>query len=140
MKLTVLSIGKTRSQELAKLEDEYAKRIRGRFLCERVYVKHPSELSDYLAKAQAEVILLDEHGPVMTSREFAQHLDTLSRNTKHVVFVVGTDIGFPDDVRALGADQLAVSEMTFPHEVVRVLLLEQLYRAQTILDGHPYHK
>lgn len=140
MKFTLLSIGKTRSKACAELEDEYARRITGRFTVERTYVKNEKELLEALSKTKATIVVLDEHGSVMNSREFAQHLDALTRTTAHIIFVIGDAEGIPEALRAYDHDVMALSEMTFPHEVARVLLLEQLYRAKTILDGHPYHK
>lgn len=140
MNITLLSIGKTQSSQLQALEEEYAKRIRGRFTFTRQYVKNEKELLAALNTTSARVILLDENGSVMNSREFAQYMESATQTGKDMVFVIGDAAGFPQQIRALNADMIAISEMTFPHEVARVLLIEQLYRAQTILDGHPYHK
>ena len=140
MRLTLLSIGKTKSQACAALEDEYAKRISGRFSFERNYVRNAKELVAALRQTKATVMLLDEHGSVSTSHEFAQQLERYSTQTNDLIFVIGDAEGFPDEVREFNADMMALSEMTFPHEIARVMLIEQIYRAQTILDGHPYHK
>jgi 23S rRNA (pseudouridine1915-N3)-methyltransferase len=140
MQIIILSIGKTKDSSYERLEQEYLKRLRGRFQCTLNYVKNTKELLQTLEKSAGELVLLSEQGSVMNSREFAQHIDTLARRTNAVTFVVGDAAGFPEEIRQYEADMLALSEMTFPHEMARVILLEQLYRAQTILDGHPYHK
>lgn len=140
MQITLLSIGKTKSQPCSELEDEYIKRIRGRFSCERVYVKNEKECLEHLHNHKGCIVLLDEHGSVMNSREFASFIDRTSQIHQHIVFVIGSAEGFPPAIRDIDADVIALSEMTFPHEIARVLLLEQLYRAQTIIEGHPYHK
>lgn len=140
MHITILSVGKTKSAEYQELEDTYAKRIRGRFTCSRVVVKTSAQLAEKLPALTGSIILMDEHGSSMSSREFATYIDTLSRNSKECTFVIGGAEGIPESARAVATDVIALSEMTFPHEFARVMLLEQLYRAQTILDGHPYHK
>lgn len=140
MQITILSIGKTKSAACAALEEEYAKRIVGRFSCTRLYVKNEKELLEQLNKHRGTVVLCDEHGSLMNSREFAEYLEGQSHATHHLLFVIGDAAGFSEQVRAVDSDILALSELTFPHEIARVLLLEQLYRAQTIVDGHPYHK
>jgi 23S rRNA (pseudouridine1915-N3)-methyltransferase len=140
MRITILSVGKTRSEECLTLENEYAKRIRGRFTCERVTVKNNEQLVEKLVHIEGAVLLCDERGSTFSSREFAQALDQLSRTEKEVTYVIGGAEGIPPEARAHARDIIALSEMTFPHEFARVMLLEQLYRAQTILEGHPYHK
>lgn len=140
MHITILSVGKTKSSEYLALEDEYAKRIRGRVLLTRSVVKQTEQLLEKLPTLTGAVILLDEHGSTCSSREFASTLTQWSLQYKECTFVVGAADGIPPEARAYATDILALSEMTFPHELARVLLIEQLYRAQTILDNHPYHK
>ncbi|PIW36723.1 MAG: hypothetical protein COW24_04125 [Candidatus Kerfeldbacteria bacterium CG15_BIG_FIL_POST_REV_8_21_14_020_45_12] len=140
MHITILSVGKTRSRELLTLEDEYAGRIRGRFTCNRTYLKNDKELMSAIIKTKGLVTLLDEHGSLMNSREFATYLDKKSSLTSDFTMVVGDAAGLPAAARDYATDIIALSEMTFPHELARVLLLEQIYRAQTLIEGHPYHK
>jgi len=140
MNITLLSIGKTKNTHCAALEDEYAKRIGGRMQFSRRYVKNAKELLSILQKTAGTIVLLDENGSVMNSREFAAYVEKELHTIQDMTFVIGDAEGFPPEVRAINADMLALSEMTFPHELARVLFIEQLYRAQTILDGHPYHK
>ncbi len=86
------------------------------------------------------VVLMDERGREMTSREFASFIDkkasSLSRN---LVFVIGGPYGFSDNVYARADMKMGLSRLTFTHEMARVLTVEQIYRAMTILRGEPYH-
>lgn len=140
MKITLLSVGKTRSRECAALEDEYAKRIRGRFSFERNYVKNNPELIRTAQSASGKLVLLDENGTTMTSYEFAQYIDKAVNESQDITFVIGDAPGLPTELRDTAEHIVSLSEMTFPHEIARVMCIEQLYRAQTILAGHPYHK
>lgn len=86
------------------------------------------------------VVLLDEHGKEYRSLEFASMLeDKMTRIGKDIVFVVGGAYGFSDKVYSRADDKLSLSKMTFSHQIVRALFLEQLYRAFTIMRGEPYH-
>ena len=87
------------------------------------------------------VIALDARGRQQTSEKFADMLEGLALEGKsRIVFLIGGSLGFSDDVRRKANVTLSFSEMTFPHQLIRVILLEQLYRAQKILRGEPYHK
>lgn len=86
------------------------------------------------------LILLDERGKQMSSPDFAQYIQHLQmRNTKHLVFLCGGAYGFSADVYERANARLSLSLMTFSHQLVRVLFLEQLYRAFSILNNEPYH-
>ncbi len=140
MKITILSIGKTRSSQYVDLENEYIGRIHGRFSCEKQYVKNEKDLLQALSVVKGAIIMMDENGSVMNSREFADFLDHTSQNVPAITFVIGDAEGLSAESREYSTDIIALSEMTFPHELARVILIEQLYRAQTIIEGHPYHK
>lgn len=87
-----------------------------------------------------EVILLDERGTERRSADFAALLQTrLSRSGRDLVFVIGGAYGFSQQVYDRADDRLSLSRLTFPHQLVRVIFAEQLYRAFTILKGEPYH-
>ena len=83
----------------------------------------------------AQVVLLDEQGRSFTTTEWSGWLE----NRSELVFVLGSAWGLHPDLKATGYPTLALSQFTLPHELARVMLLEQLYRALTILAGHPYH-
>lgn len=86
------------------------------------------------------VILLDEGGTVLGSVEFAQYLEK-KRNTigKRIVFVIGGPYGFSEAIRTRANEKISLSKMTFTHQMVRLIFVEQLYRAMTILNNEPYH-
>lgn len=139
MKITLLSVGKTRSNECAALEDEYAKRIRGRFEFTRQYVKNDKELIAAVEHAKG-VILLDEHGKQLNSHDFAEYVSKKGQQFGELTFVMGDAEGIPGELKDSVQERMGLSELTFPHEIARVMFCEQLYRAQTIIEGHPYHK
>ncbi|MDE6249558.1 MAG: 23S rRNA (pseudouridine(1915)-N(3))-methyltransferase RlmH, partial [Paramuribaculum sp.] len=86
------------------------------------------------------VVLLDERGREMTSREFADDIDRYGiRGTKRLVYIVGGPYGFSAKVYDRANAKLSLSRMTYPHEMVRLFFTEQIYRAMTILRGEPYH-
>lgn len=86
------------------------------------------------------LILLDEKGKLMDSRQFAAFLEKLQgQSVQKLVFLAGGAYGFDRSVRERSKDAISLSPMTFNHQLVRVIFMEQLYRAATILSGHPYH-
>jgi 23S rRNA (pseudouridine1915-N3)-methyltransferase len=86
------------------------------------------------------VVLLDERGRELMTKEFAEWIRKLSMvSDKRLVFVIGGPWGFSDEVYDLADLRLSLSKMTFPHQLVRLLFAEQLYRVMTILKGEPYH-
>ena len=86
------------------------------------------------------MILLDEKGKELTSRDFAQFIGKkMQIIAKRIVFVIGGPYGFSDEVYVRADEKLSLSKMTFTHEMVRLIFTEQLYRAMTILSGEPYH-
>lgn len=85
-------------------------------------------------------VALDEHGTGWTTRQFAGELARRQARGDDVAFVIGSADGLHEDMKAAADDVFAVSALTLPHGLVRVLLAEQLYRAHTLLTGHPYHR
>ena len=92
------------------------------------------------ACAGYRIVALDERGAAWTTQEFATQLARLAGAGDDVAFVIGSADGLSADVKAHAAAVVAVSAMTLPHGLVRVLLAEQLYRAHSVLTGHPYHR
>ena len=89
----------------------------------------------------AYVFALDMRGNQLTSEQFAEETAALALGGKStLVFLIGGSLGFPDTVRKKADAILSFSEMTFPHQLMRVILLEQIYRSQKIIRGEPYHK
>ena len=86
------------------------------------------------------LVLLDERGKELTSRDFAAYIDRKMLTVpKRMIFVIGGPYGFSKEVYSRADDKLSLSKMTFSHEMVRLFFTEQLYRAMTILRGEPYH-
>ena len=86
------------------------------------------------------MVLLDEHGKEFTSVAFSKYLEKKTHTVpKRLVFVVGGPYGFSEDVKNYSREKLSFSKMTFPHEMIRLFFVEQLYRAMTIQNNEPYH-
>lgn len=85
------------------------------------------------------VVLLDEHGKELRSVEYAEWLQKKQSTSRKLVFVIGGPYGFSEAVYRRADDKLSLSRMTFSHQMVRLIFVEQLYRACTILKGEPYH-
>jgi len=136
-------LGRTRRPECRALFEDYAGRIRR---CTEVRVTELRDASDAaLARVKtdsaARWVLLDAAGRHYSSRDFARWLGNLrDRSTREVVFLCGGDAGFPDAYRARAEEAISLSALTMPHELARVVLAEQIYRAFAILSHHPYAK
>ena len=152
LKLRVAAIGKDRSGLFAPAVQEYAKRL-GHYtrfeLIELPEVKGKTpdesrrkEAAALLARKgpQDWVIALDERGKQITSPELATFLQQAQLNARDVFCVIGGDEGLDESVRAQAKLVLGLSRMTLPHRLARVVLVEQLYRAFTLIKGEPYHK
>lgn len=155
MKVKLLTIGKTKFPALIEMEVEYESRLKHYISYERIDlpdVKNAKSLSqDQLKKMEGtmilshlkegqDLILLDEKGQMFDSVAFADHLNQLQLvNTKYVVFCIGGAFGFSSEVYARSKSKISLSKMTFSHQLIRTVFLEQLYRAQTILKGEKYH-
>ncbi|MGD0515260.1 MAG: 23S rRNA (pseudouridine(1915)-N(3))-methyltransferase RlmH [Terriglobales bacterium] len=144
MKLRVAWIGKTKEPAIQSLTDEYLKRLSHYADAQGMALKDESALqklcSGNARSAKNTLVLLDSHGKQLSSEEFAKFLgDYLDRNPLPLVFAVGPANGFSDEIRQEANLLLSLGKMTVAHELARVVLLEQLYRAFTILKGHPYH-
>ena len=145
MKITVYAIGRARDV-YADLCAEYMKRLTGSLaltIKEFPTGDQKSECATLLAALPAKtyVVLLDERGKDLSSRELAAKLNAWrDENINDIAFVIGGADGFTDEVRARANFILGLGHKTWPHKLVRVMLLEQLYRAQQINSGHPYHR
>lgn len=107
----------------------------------------PQDIMQKEAKGQlaaipnnAYVIILDEHGQGITTQKLAKNLATWQQNGQDVCFIIGGAEGLAADVKAKAKLTLKLSDFTLPHQMAKVIVLEQLYRAATILAGHPYHR
>lgn len=155
MKIQLIVIGKTSASYLAGGIDDYVKRI-GRYVTFELKTLADVKTSKAMtADKQKELegaamlgalqpgdylVLLDERGKELTSREFAGYIDKKMLSLpKNLVFVIGGPYGFSRAVYDRANELLSLSRMTFSHEMVRLFMVEQIYRAMTILRGEPYH-
>lgn len=159
MKITVLCVGKIKEKFFRDALDEYKKRLSAYTSLDIIEVsdeKTSEKASDKeiaLVKAaegerllkkipdSAYVITLEITGKMKTSEELSADISELMLNGKsHICFIIGGSLGLCDDVRARSDYALSFSKMTFPHQLMRVILLEQIYRAFKIKANEPYHK
>lgn len=139
MKITIGSVGKPHPP-YDSLEQEYLKRFSGGLDVERRFVKNDSELLKLAESHSGHLVLLTEQGKGYGSTQFAARLGQWQAEAQPLLFLLGGAEGLPAELLEQGHDQLSLSPMTMPHELAAVVVIEQLYRAQTILSGHPYHK
>jgi 23S rRNA (pseudouridine1915-N3)-methyltransferase len=154
MKVKFLIIGKTAFDYLKVGEEVYQDRLKHYCSFERIEVqdvKNPKNLSkeeikrkeasSILAKLSPNdfLVLLDENGKVFSSNEFAIWIAKRQSLPQNIVFLIGGAYGFDGSLYERMNMKLALSKMTFSHQMVRVIFLEQLYRAFTIIKGEPYH-
>ncbi len=143
MKLRVAWVGKTKEAAIQSLASEYLKRLARYTPVE----SHELATEDAVLKLASKpgrtapvLILLDSRGKQLSSEELADLLrEQQERGTQELIFAIGPSDGWSDAVRKHNARLLSLGKMTLPHELARVILLEQLYRGFTILAGHPYH-
>lgn len=144
MKLKVAWIGKTKEPAIQSLTDEYLKRLSRYAEVEGLTLKDEAAVLRLGARdarpARHTLVLLDGRGKQFSSEELAKFLgDYRERNPLPLLFAVGPADGFSEPARQAATLILSLGKMTLAHELARVVLLEQLYRAFTILSGHPYH-
>lgn len=144
MKIKVAWVGKTRDPAIQALTAGYLKRLSAYAQLEALAVGSEAALLKLAARSAnrppSTLVLLDSGGQQFTSEEFARFLDEhQSRSPQPLLLAVGPADGFSDQARKAASRLLSLGKMTLPHELARVVLLEQLYRAFTILKGHPYH-
>ena len=144
MKLRIAWVGKTKDPAISALTADYMKRL-GRYVesepmelaSEEALLKAVEKLA---GRTRPVLVILDQRGRQFTSEEFAELLsDQQDRGAQQLIFAIGPADGFTAAARHAADLTLAFGKMTLAHELARVVLLEQLYRAFTILKGHPYH-
>jgi len=155
MRINLVCMGKTADKEIAALLKYYENRLPKYWnfeLTEIADVKNAKNLTpELLKKEEAKlflnliensdyVVILDEKGAQWTSRQFAGKIDQwMSASIKKVVFIVGGAYGFSDEIYSRANEKISLSKMTFTHQMIRLFFLEQIYRADQILQGKPYH-
>ena len=159
MKITILTVGKIKEKYLKDAIDEYSKRLSK--YCKLEVIEVPDEktpdnasevVEDMIRTKEAErllkhikddafVITLEINGKQLSSEELADKIEKLGvQGVSHIIFIIGGSIGLGNEVLNRSNFALSFSKMTFPHQLMRVILLEQIYRSYRIINGEPYHK
>ena len=159
LNITIIAVGKLKEQYLRDASAEYQKRLST--LCKLNIVEiNPEKLSDNPSAKEIENALNSEakkiiekipkgakvysmciEGKQRTSEELSKEIDNLAlEGASNIVFIIGGSFGLSDEVKKLSAYRLSMSKMTFPHQIARIMLLEQIYRATQISIGTKYHK
>ena len=159
MKITIITVGKIKEKYLKDAIAEYSKRLSkyckldivevadektpdnaSETVEEQIRAKEAERILKYV-KDDAYVFTLEINGKQLTSEELADKVETLAvQGTSHLIFIIGGSIGLGNDVLKKSNYALSFSKMTFPHQLMRVILLEQIYRSYRIINGEPYHK
>lgn len=159
MKVTILAVGKIKEKYMRDAIQEYVKRLgpyckievievadektdenASTTMIELVKNKEGEKLSRYI-RDDAYVITLEIEGELLTSEQLAKKVETLGVTGKsHIIFVIGGSLGLADSIKKRANYAVSFSRMTFPHQLVRVILVEQIYRSYRIITGAPYHK
>ena len=139
MKILLYYVGKPRDPHANRLAEEFIKRSTRYGRCEMREVV-PARFDPWMKHPAATKVLLDPSGKRMDSAQFARLISKAEQVARDLVFLVGGAEGLPAAWRESGGQLLSLSDMTLPHELARVVLAEQIYRAFTLLRGHPYSK
>ncbi|MDE3135174.1 MAG: 23S rRNA (pseudouridine(1915)-N(3))-methyltransferase RlmH [Acidobacteriota bacterium] len=141
MKVRMVMLGKTRRAELRALVEDYLERVRRFATVETNELRRADALDRLRVEPTADWVLVDAGGREVDSEGFARWLGGLrDRGVREVVFLCGDAEGFPDPWRKRAREKLSLSRLTLSHELARVVLAEQIYRAFALLAGHPYPK
>ena len=152
--ITVIAVGKIRKSHWETAQDDYVKRIErytdfelielkdvvGRGLPDAVAMQKEGELLLKAAQSASRKIALTDTGRQMSSPRLAKYLQRQVQLYGRIAFLIGGPLGFSDEVLVACDEQLSLSSFTFPHELARVILLEQIYRACTLINNEQYHK
>ena len=158
IKVTLIALGKLKEAYLRDAVSEYTKRL-SRYCDLEIIELEPIKLPDSPSKSQIDAALLKEaemiikkipkncdvyplcvEGKQLSSEEFAEKVDDLSQQGRGIVFIIGSSYGLSETVKATAKMRFSLSKMTFPPQLFRVMLLEQVYRAFKINEGSTYHK
>lgn len=155
MRISLLCIGKTDDKEINSLIQYYLTRLPRHWnfeINEIPDVRNAKNLTPELLKKEESklflnqidktdhVILLDEKGKQFTSREFAQKIDIwMNSSVKKIHILIGGAYGFSEEIYSRANEKMSLSKMTFTHQMIRLFIVEQIYRADQILQGKPYH-
>ena len=136
----IIAIGKIRKKWIQEGVEMYLKRLPGlevKEIKDSTQLKEEHTIKEIISKNEF-LVTLNENGQTFTSKQLATKL--LNSHNQNITFVIGGASGLTSSLNNLASWQLSLSPLTFPHEIARLLLIEQLYRAKTITQGGPYHK
>ncbi|MBF0359781.1 MAG: 23S rRNA (pseudouridine(1915)-N(3))-methyltransferase RlmH [Oligoflexia bacterium] len=152
--LNLIVVGKLKDKHFENLETEYRKRLNKFQLIihetrsfadtiineEKEILKKVDEITSG-ERSRSHIVLLSENGKEYSSQDFSLKIFDLLKNcsTKKIIIIIGGAHGFTDGIIKMSSETISLSKLTFPHRLARIILIEQLYRAQTIEYGHPYH-
>jgi 23S rRNA (pseudouridine1915-N3)-methyltransferase len=146
LKLKIAWIGKTKEPAIRALTEEYLKRVSRYTKLEGLELRDEAALLEMCGRkasskaGKSTLVLMDSRGKQFSSEELARFIgDYQDRNPLPLVFAIGPADGFSEEARGAAQHTISLGKMTLAHELARVVLLEQVYRAFTILKGHPYH-
>ncbi|WP_440617926.1 23S rRNA (pseudouridine(1915)-N(3))-methyltransferase RlmH [Cysteiniphilum sp. 6C5] len=156
MKIKLLSLGEKMPAWVQEGVNEYQKRLTGSSIQLQV-IELPiakrtktgtvdgwlaQEAKTVLSKLneQDHLVILDVQSKLISTEELAQKMESWQQNTPNIAILIGGPDGIDNSIKRLAKEKISLSKMTFPHPIVRIIFAEQIYRAWTILQGHPYHK
>ena len=156
MQISLIATGKTNANWIKEGIENYSKRmgkygkflyvetpnLKGKFakVDSKIVMKEEAILQSKFIEGVEYLILLDERGKVYDSVGFSKHIEKLGvRGLRHVAFLIGGPYGFDPSIRERANAAWALGPLTFPHQLIRIFAVEQIYRAHTILKGEPYH-
>lgn len=159
MKITVITVGKLKEKYFKEAVLEYSKRL-GKYCRLEIIEVADEKTAEGMSKAEEDIILekessrilkyikedsyiitLEINGTQLSSEQLADKINTIGINgISHIIFIIGGSIGIGEAVLKKSDYSLSFSKMTFPHQLMRVILLEQIYRSYRIIYGEPYHK
>lgn len=141
--IDLIAVGKLKNDPLLDVFEDYRKRLLWKFSLIELEGKNQadehSKISEKL-KPSAALIIMDERGKSLPSRDFATKIDQWQTSHNHIQFIIGGADGLSDEIRKKATMLMSFGSQTWPHMLARVMLMEQIYRAQQISAGHPYHR
>jgi 23S rRNA (pseudouridine1915-N3)-methyltransferase len=155
MKIKILSLGEKPPQWVADGVNEYKKRLsssitlylvelpiakRGKTGNPKIWMAQEAKTIINKLNPNDHLVILDVASKIISTEELSQKIANWKQNSPNVVILIGGPDGIDQSIKNIAKEKISISRMTFPHPLVRVIITEQLYRAQSILDGHPYHK
>ncbi len=155
MKIKLLSLGEKPPKWVIEGVNEYKKRLsssitlemvelpiakRGKTGNPKIWMAQEAKTIISKLNPSDHLVILDVASKIISTEDLAEKISNWNQNSPNVVILIGGPDGIDQSIKNIAKEKISISKMTFPHPLVRVIITEQLYRAQTILDGHPYHK